>query len=137
MKVINKDLLQDVCKKALESPRLRMNYNLHDSLEAKAQKLLNALQKGTILPVHRHTHTSETYIILQGKIKVMIYSGDRDAKGNLIEKQSVILSPDSNLGIEIAANEWHTLEVMEDNSVIFEVKEGPYTPLSADDILEN
>lgn len=65
MQLINNNLLDEVSEKAVHSPRLRMNYNLHDSLEAKAQRLLNALEPGTQLPVHRHPHTAETYILLK------------------------------------------------------------------------
>lgn len=66
MKIINKALLDETTRRAKENPRLRMNYNLHDSLDAKAQKLLNALEPGTKLPVHRHQLTSETYVCCEG-----------------------------------------------------------------------
>jgi cupin fold WbuC family metalloprotein len=69
--LIDEQLLDDVTAKAQASERLRMNYNLHDSLEAKAQRLLNALEPGTMLPVHRHQHTAETYIVLRGSILVV------------------------------------------------------------------
>ena len=69
--LIDKKLLDEVTERAKASERLRMNYNLHDSLEAKAQRLLNALEPGTLLPVHRHRHTAETYIVLRGVIKVL------------------------------------------------------------------
>ena len=58
--LINEQLLDEVTAKAKTSERLRMNYNLHHSLDAKAQRLLNALEPGTILPIHRHQHTAET-----------------------------------------------------------------------------
>ena len=57
--------------RAKTSERLRMNFNLHDSLDAKAQRLLNALEPGTVLPVHRHPHTDETYVILRGRFDVI------------------------------------------------------------------
>jgi cupin fold WbuC family metalloprotein len=63
--LIDNKLLNQVTEKAKESERLRMNYNLHDSLDAKAQRLLNALEPGTLLPIHRHRHTAETYIVLR------------------------------------------------------------------------
>jgi len=66
--LIDRNLLDKVTEQAKASERLRMNYNLHDSLEAKAQLLLNALEPGTLLPVHRHCHTAETYIVLRGAI---------------------------------------------------------------------
>lgn len=127
--IIDDKLLDGVADKAKASPRLRMNYNLHESLDAKAQRLLNALEIGTILPIHRHTNTAETYVLLRGRIDVMFYN----EMGTEIERFS--LNPlMGNYGIQIPIGQWHTLEVLE-SSVIFEVKDGPYTPLSQDNIL--
>ena len=127
---IDKKLLDEVSAKARASGRLRMNYNLHDSLNAKAQRLLNALEVGTVLPIHRHRHTSETYILLRGKIRVMFYN---EFGG---ETEVFMLDPlQENYGVHIPAEQWHTLEVLEDDSVIFEVKDGPYTPLESEDIM--
>lgn len=131
MKLINKDLLNEVTQQAKESPRLRMNHNLHDSLEAKAQRLLNALEPGTILPIHRHRHTAETYLLLRGKIRVMYYNDRKE------ETESVVLDPkNGSYGVHIPAWQWHTLEVLESGSVIFEVKDGPYMPLGEEDLLK-
>lgn len=131
MKLINTNLLNTVTAEAKASPRLRMNHNFHDSLEAKAQRLLNALEPGTLLPIHRHPHTAETYLLLRGKIRVMFYN---DAKK---ETESTILEPlIGSFGVHIPANQWHTLEVLESGSVLFEVKDGPYTPLGEADILK-
>ena len=76
MEIINLELLNLITTKAKESPRLRMNYNFHKSPESKAQVLLNAMEPGTLLPVHRHQNTSETYILLKGSLKVLFYSED-------------------------------------------------------------
>ena len=131
MQLINESLLDEVTRQAQESPRLRMNHNFHDSLDAKAQRLLNALEPGTLLPIHRHPHTAETYLLLRGKIKVLYYNDQKE----LIE--TVVLEPGSgNYGIHIPKNQWHTLEVLESGSVIFEVKDGPYTPLEEKDVLK-
>ncbi len=130
MRLIDYKLLNEVSKKAQTSERLRMNHNFHDSLDAKAQRLLNALEPGTELPIHRHTKTAETYIILRGKIKVMFYDDEK----NITE--TCILNPQLGCyGVHIPAGTWHTLEVLEHESVIFEVKDGPYKPLTNDDIL--
>ena len=131
MRLINEELLNEVTRQAQESPRLRMNYNLHDSLDAKAQRLLNALEPGTLLPIHRHPHTAETYLLLKGKIKVLYYNDQKELM------ETVVLEPKSgNYGIHIPKNQWHTLEVLESGSVIFEVKDGPYTPLEEKDVLK-
>ncbi|WP_455972760.1 WbuC family cupin fold metalloprotein [Bacteroides congonensis] len=128
--IINEKLLDEISAKAEKSDRLRMNYNLHDSLDAGVQRLLNALEIGTILPIHRHCHTAETYLLLRGKICVLFYN---EMGG---ETDSFMLDPHiGNYGVHIPAGQWHTLEVMERGTVIFEVKDGPYTPLSPEDIL--
>lgn len=128
--IIDKKLLDEVSGKAKASERLRMNLNFHDSLDAKAQRLLNALEMGTVLPIHRHQHTSETYLLLRGKIRVMFYN-EMGA-----ETESFLLNPlDGNYGIHIPIGQWHTLEVLESDSVIFEVKDGPYMALAPEDIL--
>ncbi|MDY3978902.1 MAG: WbuC family cupin fold metalloprotein [Tidjanibacter sp.] len=127
--IIDDKLLDSVAAQAKASPRLRMNYNLHESLDSKAQRLLNALEVGTILPIHRHMHTAETYVLLRGRIDVMFY----DQTG--AETVRFSLNPlIGNYGIQIPKGQWHTLEVLEP-SVIFEVKDGPYTPLEPKDIL--
>ena len=131
MKLIDKSLLDTVTSGAKESNRLRMNYNFHDSLDAPCQRLLNALEPETIVPIHRHQHTSETYILLRGKLRMMFYNDDKE----LIEE--TILSPDSaNYGIHIPAGVWHAMEVLASGTVIFETKDGPYMPIQECDILK-
>lgn len=127
--LLNDELLDEVTARAKTSARLRMNYNLHDSLDAKAQRLLNALEPGTSLPIHRHRHTAETYVLLRGRIDVMFY----DASG--CETERFALDPlAGNYGVHIPAGQWHTLEVRE-SAVILEVKDGPYMPLAPEDLL--
>ena len=130
MQRIDTNLLNGVTAQAKESPRLRMNYNFHASLEAKAQRLLNALEPGTVLPVHRHPHTAETYLLLRGRIRVMFYNEAKE------ETESTVLDPlTGDYGVHVPAGQWHTLEVLESGSVLFEVKDGPYTPLGEADLL--
>lgn len=129
--LINEQLLDEVTAKAKTSERLRMNFNLHDSLEAKAQRLLNALEPGTVLPIHRHRDTAETYIVLRGSMKVLFYNDKKELTG-----QSVIDPKQNEYGIHFPTGQWHTLEVLEPNTVLFEVKDGPYIPFSKEDILE-
>lgn len=131
MKLIDKSLLDTVTSGAKESNRLRMNYNFHDSLDAPCQRLLNALEPETIVPIHRHQHTSETYILLRGKLRMMFYNDQKE----VIEE--TILSPDSaNYGIHIPAGVWHAMEVLASGTVIFETKDGPYMPIQECDILK-
>lgn len=128
--IINDQLINDVTAEAEASPRLRMNFNLHESLDAKAQRLINVLLPGTILPIHRHRHTAETYILLRGKMFVVFY----DEMGGQIERY--LLNPATgNYGVQIPKGQWHTVEVIEP-SAILEVKDGPYTPLTPEDIMD-
>ncbi len=127
--IINDELLDKVTAEAETSPRLRMNYNLHESLDAKAQRLINVLLPGTLLPIHRHRHTAETYVLLRGKMFVVFYN---DLGG---QTERYLLDPtQGNYGVQIPKGQWHTVEVIEP-SAILEVKDGPYTPLQPEDIL--
>ena len=130
--LIDNRLLDEVTMKAKESPRLRMNYNLHDSFDSKAQRLFNAMEPGTIVPIQRHQNTDETMILIRGKMKVFLH----DMYGNVTN--SVLVSPDNGVfGVHIKKGQWHSVEVLESGTVMFEVKEGPYAPLSNEDIIEN
>lgn len=131
MEKINKELLDSVSEKAKVSPRLRMNYNFHKSLDEKCHRFLNAVEPGTIVPVHKHPTKDETFVILRGKVKVTTHSDD----GAVID--SVLLCPDNGqYGVNIPKGVWHTLESLESGSVIFECKEGPFVEHEVDGILE-
>ena len=131
MKIINKELLDEITRQAKESPRLRMNYNLHDNLDAKAQKLLNALEPGTILPIHRHPNTNETYLLLRGKLNVILYNDKKE-----VLETMHLDTANGNYGLDIPAGQWHSIEVLESGTVILEVKDGPYIPFQPEDILQ-
>lgn len=131
MKLIDKSLLDSVTSGAKESNRLRMNYNFHDSLDAPCQRLLNALEPETIVPIHRHQHTSETYILLRGKLRMMFYNDDKE-----IIEETILSSESANYGIHIPAGVWHAMEVLASGTVIFETKDGPYMPIQECDILK-
>jgi len=129
-KLIDNKLLDEITEQAKKSPRLRMNLNLHDSYESKAQKMINSLEPGTVIPVHRHRNFSETYIVLRGAIKVFFY----DSNKTLIE--SYLLDPcEGYYGLEIPAGVFHNLEVIAHGTAIFEAKDGPYIPIDTEDIL--
>lgn len=129
--IIDKSLLDTVTSGAKESNRLRMNYNFHDSLDAPCQRLLNALEPETIVPIHRHQHTSETYILLRGKLRMMFYNDDKE-----IIEETILSSESTNYGIHIPAGVWHAMEVLASGTVIFETKDGPYMPIQECDILK-
>lgn len=121
MKIIEKNFLDQVSELAKESPRLRMNYNFHQSLEDKCHRMLNAVEPGTVVPIHRHPTKDESFVILRGKVRVTTHNDD----GSIIE--DVVLSQESgNYGVDIPKGVWHKLESLESGSVIFECKEGPF-----------
>lgn len=129
MKLISDELLRSVSEQAKNSPRLRMNYNMHQSLDDSIHRLLNALEPGTYLIPHRHSDKEETYIILRGSLITVFF----DNEGNIIEKTE--LNPQKGLfGLEIPIGTWHSIVVLEPDTVIFEIKRGPYAPLPPEDI---
>ena len=130
MKIIDNELIDRVVEQAKESPRLRMNYNFHPSLDDKCHRLLNALEPGTEVPIHRHGTKDETFIILRGRVRVNIYN-DRGE----VTQTTVLCPEDGNLGVDIPKGLWHNVECLEPGSVIFEVKEGPFVAHEVDGIL--
>lgn len=129
MKIIDESLLSRVGKEAQESPRLRKNYNFHQSLDDRCHRFLNALLPGTVIPIHHHPTKDESFILLKGKVRVLTYDDD----GNVLE--DVVLSQaDGRYGVDIPKNTWHTIEVI-DNAILFEVKEGPFIPHEQEGIL--
>ena len=127
---ISKDLLDTLTAQAKASPRLRMNYDLRNSPEDQSQRMLNALEPGTVLPIHRHCSTSETVAILRGRAVQWLY----DADGNVTEK--VLLEVGGVIpAMSVEKGQWHRLECLESGTVILEMKDGAYEPISPEDIL--
>lgn len=130
MNVIDNPLLDKVSADAKSSPRLRMNYNFHQSLDDKCHRMLNAVEPGTVVPIHRHPTKDESFVVLRGKVKVSTYNDE----GSVVESV-VLCQEDGRFGVDIPKNVWHNLESMTPNSVIFECKEGPYVPHEEEGIL--
>ena len=129
--IITEQLLNQISLQAKESPRLRMNYNLHESLEDTTHRFFNAMEPGTIVPIHRHRDTAETFMLVRGKMRVVFY----DDYKNIIE-DNVLSTDNGNYGVHIPVGVWHWVEILEPNTVTFEVKEGPYNPLEEIDIMQ-
>lgn len=128
--IIDKDLLDQVSSQAKNSPRLRMNYNFHQSLEEKCHRFLNAVEPGTVVEIHRHPAKDETFVLLRGRVVVKTYNDDGTVK------KSVELCPsEGRYGVNIPKGVWHNIEAKETDSVFFECKEGPYTPHDLEGIL--
>ena len=131
MKIIDTTLLDKVSTEAKTSPRLRINYNFHQSLEDKCHRFLNAVEPGTKVEIHRHPTKDESFVLLRGRVRVNTYNDD----GTEIE--SVVLCPEEGLyGVDIPKNVWHNVESLESGSVIFECKTGKYDPEGTEEFLE-
>lgn len=129
--LIDEHFMNMVSAQAKVTPRLRMNYNFHQSLEDKCHRFLNAMEPGTVVPIHRHPTKDESFVILRGKVRVTTHNDD----SSIIE--DVVLSQESgNYGVDIPKNVWHKLESLELGSVIFECKEGPFVPHEEEGVLD-
>lgn len=128
--LLNKALFDKISAEAMQSPRLRKNYNLHDSLDAPSQRLFNALQPGTKMEIHRHRHTSETTIVIQGSVKYTIYADDGEVK-----EAHILKAGSDSFGFNVPAGVWHTMEPLDPDTVVFGCKDGPYHPLDKSDLL--
>jgi len=130
MIIIDDNLLILVSAQAKESPRLRMNYNFHQSLEDKCHRFLNAVEPGTKVEIHRHPTKDESFVLLRGRVRVNTHNDD----GTVLE--SVVLCPEEGLyGVDIPKGVWHNVESLESGSVFFECKEGPFVPHEVDGTL--
>ncbi len=129
--IIDTILLDKVSEQAKASPRLRMNYNFHQSLDEKCHRFLNAVEPGTKVEIHLHPTKDETFVILRGKVRVTTHRDD----GSII-KDVVLCPEEGRYGVNIPKGVWHTIEAMEPHSVIFECKEGPFVEHEVDGILD-
>lgn len=126
---ITQELLDDLTAQAKASPRLRMNYDLRNTAEDSSQRMLNAIEPGSPLPIHRHRHSSETVVCLRGHLRELFYDGE----GRLTD--SIDLMPNGPIvALNIPLGQWHTVEVLESGTVILECKDGAYEPLAPEDI---
>ena len=129
IEIIDDQLLDEVSAQAKASSRLRMNYNFHKSLDEKCHRMLNAVEPGTEIPIHRHPTKDESFVILKGKVKVTTYNDQGELQDYVILSQE-----NGQYGVNIPKNLWHTLEAME-SSMLFECKEGPFVPHEVEGVL--
>lgn len=132
MEVINKKLLDEVTAQAKASPRLRKNYNFHQSLDDLCHRMLNAIEPGSVMQIHRHQKSSETVVCLRGKVVEEYF--DELLR---ICTDYIVLSPNGPIvAINVPIGQWHRLRAVESGSVVLSVKDGRYEPLSDADILK-
>lgn len=129
--LIDTELLDGLTAKAKENPRLRQSFDLRNTAEDGSQRILNAIEPGTELPIHRHRGSSETVVMLRGKGRWDYY----DEAGNLTE--SIFLEANGSIrGLSVPKGQWHRAESLESGTVILECKDWAYEPLGAEDIME-
>lgn len=128
--LLTTELLDTISADAKASSRLRTNFNLHENIDEPVQRMFNAMELGTKIPVHRHQNTAETIIVLRGKLSVSYYASNKK------KTETFFLEAGSkNFGIHIPKGVWHGIDVLAGQTIILEVKEGPYAPLTGTDIL--
>ena len=129
---ITQSLLDSLTEQAKASPRLRMNLDLRNSADDQSQRMLNAIEPGSPMPIHRHRHTSETVVCLRGKLVWEYYDGQ-----NHVCTESIEVSPNGPVvALNVPASQWHTVRALESGSVILEMKNGAYEPLGEEDVLK-
>lgn len=129
---ITQAILDGLTEQAKASPRLRMNLDLRNSPEDGSQRMLNAIEPGSLLPIHRHRKSSETVVCLRGRLVEEFYD---DLE--MICTESIELSPNGPVvALNIPIGQWHTARALESGTVILEMKDGPYEPTGAEDILK-
>ena len=147
---IDNILLDKLTAQAKESPRLRMNMDLRNSDADSSQRMLNAIEPGSVVPIHRHRKTSETVVVLRGRVVEEYYDdagvlvesfvlGDchvADAPRNDVNRDAPRNDVPMAYALNIPAGQWHTLRALESGTVILEMKDGAYEPIGAEDVME-
>ena len=128
---ITQAVLDKLTEGAKASPRLRMNMDLRNSADDQSQRMLNAIEPGSPMPIHRHQKTSETVVCLRGRLVWEFYDELERCCTETIE-----LSPGGQVvALNVPAGQWHTVRALESGSVILEMKNGAYEPIGSEDIL--
>ena len=129
--IIDKHVFDELTNKAKSNSRLRQSMDMRNTPEDQSQRMLNALEPGTLMPIHRHLASSETVALLRGKIRWFFY----DDNGKVDEE--VLLDANGDVRcVNVEKGRWHSLECLESGSVILESKDGAYQPLTQDELLE-
>jgi cupin fold WbuC family metalloprotein len=129
--LIDSNLLDALTAQAKASPRLRMNLDLRNTPDDQSQRMLNALEPGTVMPIHRHRTTSETVVVLRGKLKWLYYND----QGELID--TILVEANGDIcGLSVPQGQWHSIECLESGSVILETKDGAWEAMKEEDVLK-
>lgn len=126
--IITEQILDDLSARARASERLRCYLDLRNSAEDKSQRMLNALEPGTVMPIHRHKDTSETCVCIRGHFEEYFY----DSQGRLTDTIDMV---PGGVVLNIEAGQWHSLRCLASGTVLLEFKDGEYRPLGEDEIM--
>ena len=126
--IIDINTLDSLTAQAKASPRLRMNLDLRNSPSDGSQRMLNAIEPGTVMPIHRHRTSSETVVCIRGHFEEYFY----DESGNLVEVVDMV---PGGVVLNVPIGQWHSLKSLESGTVLLEGKDGAYEPLGLEDIL--
>ena len=142
--IIDQHFLDNLSAQAKANPRLRQNYDLRTSPADNSQRMLNALEPGTVMPIHRHMKTSESIAMIRGKMVMRLY----DDNGTITDE--FVMAPAGSVTesvtepvevvevpmVQVEAGQWHSLEVLEEGTVVFEAKDGRYEPLAEENVMK-
>ena len=127
--VIDKRIYDNLTEQAKMSPRFRQSLDLRNCPEDMSQRMLNALEPSTIMPIHRHKNSSETCVCIRGHFEEYFY----DENGNLTDTIDMV---PGGVVLNIEKGQWHSLKCLESGTVLLEAKDGAYRPLDEDEIME-
>ena len=128
---ITQELLNELTERAKASPKLRVNYDLRNSEADHSQRMLNAIEPGSVVSIHRHRFSSETIVCLRGRLVEEFFDEHEHICIETIE-----LSPNVPIvALNIPAGQWHTARALETGTVTLEVKDGQYVPTGPEDTL--
>lgn len=125
--IFTKEILDELTAKAKENPRLRQGMDLRNTPDDQSQRMLNALEPGTVMPIHRHKNSSETCVCIRGYFEEYFY----DSEGRLTKTVDMV---PGGVVLNIKAGQWHSLKCLESGTILLEAKDGAYRPLDEDEI---
>lgn len=128
--IIDEQILDDLTKQAKNNPRLRQSLDLRNSPDDKSQRMLNAIEPGTVMPIHRHKGSSESCVCVRGHFEEYFY----DETGALTDTIDMV---PGGVILNIPIGQWHSLKSLESGTVLLEAKDGAYQPLTEDELLES
>ncbi len=127
--IINTALLDSLTEQAKANPRLRQSFDLRNSPDDESQRMLNAIEPGTVMPIHRHLGSSETCVCIRGHFEELFYDED----GNLMHTIDMV---SGGVVLNIEKGQWHSLRCLESGTVLLEAKDGKYEPLREDEVMK-